>query len=152
MASRLSRGHSRRSEPRPLVAFCRWKAVMSAPHCQKAPPSLLTILSISYITGLDGVQGMNFFNKKMWFSDQAGSNECVTSPQSKAVSHAILLSGLIEKTAWWVKCEEIKGILWNIKSIKRHTHTPNWSVCLCHFVSTPVQNSVRSLEWKVWNP
>lgn len=56
----LSGGHSRCSEPRPLVALHgRW-AVISVPHCQRAPPPLPKILSICRISGADGVQGMHF--------------------------------------------------------------------------------------------
>lgn len=56
----LSRGHSRCSEPRPLVALHGQRAVISIPHCQRAPPPLPKILSICRISGADGVQGMHF--------------------------------------------------------------------------------------------
>lgn len=56
----LSGGHSRCSEPRPLVALHGRGAVISVAHCQRAPPPLPKILSICHISGADGVQGMHF--------------------------------------------------------------------------------------------
>lgn len=56
----LSGGHSRCSEPRPLVALHGRRAVISVPHCQRVPPPLPQILSICRISGADGVQGMHF--------------------------------------------------------------------------------------------
>lgn len=57
----LSGGHSRCSEPRPLVVLHRRRAVISVPHCQRVPPPLPKILSICRISGADGVQAMHFF-------------------------------------------------------------------------------------------
>lgn len=56
----LSGGHNRCSEPRPSVALHRRRAVISVPHCQRAPPPLPKILSICHISGADWVQGMHF--------------------------------------------------------------------------------------------
>lgn len=56
----LSGGHNRCSEPRPSVALHRRRAVISVPHCQRAPPPLPKILSICHISGADWVQGLHF--------------------------------------------------------------------------------------------
>lgn len=56
----LSWGHSRCSEPRPLVTLPGRRAVISVPYCQSAPPPLPKILSICRTSRADGVQAMHF--------------------------------------------------------------------------------------------
>lgn len=56
----LSWGHSRCSEPRPLVTLHGRRAVISVPYCQSAPPPLPKILSICRTSRADGLQAMHF--------------------------------------------------------------------------------------------